>query len=157
MKIENLKNYPQFVEEISKWIYDEFADKKSSLKIEDISRFFRNENNDKFPITFVAIENNICLGTVSVFENDLKNQNILKPWLASLYVYPNYRGRGIAEKLISHLLHEIKKVGYETIYLRTEHTAKYYLKRNWKFCYKTVDEKNLETEVYKYDLAEIEK
>lgn len=42
----------------------------------------------------IAVSDNECLGTVSIFENDLQTQKDLTPWLASLYVSLDYRGRG---------------------------------------------------------------
>ena len=102
-----------------------------------------------FPITLVAIKDDECVGTVSVFENDLKTQNDLTPWLASLYVNPQYRGQGIAEKLINRVKEVIEELGFKELYLRTEHTSEYYRRLGWEFVYKTHDEKGQETEVFK--------
>ena len=150
MKIEYLNRYPEYTEVVSTWIYNEFVNETSDIKLEEIIEFLKNNKTDTFPITFVAIKNKECLGTISIFENDLKTQNELKPWLASLYVAPNHRGKGIANLLIENVLKKVKKMNYFHLYLRTEHTAEYYKKRGWSFLYKATDEKNQETEVYKY-------
>ena len=149
MVIENLYNHPEHVSMVSCWIYDEFVKGKSSWSLEEVYLFFGKTNFRSFPITLIAISDERCIGTVSIFENDLKSQNVLKPWLGSLYVSPNYRGKGVAEKLINQVKVIVKELGYEILYLRTEHTSEYYRRLGWEFLFKTLDEKGQETEVYK--------
>lgn len=150
MNIENLYNHPEHVSLVSGWIYDEFVKGKSSWSLEKINLYFGKTNLRSFPITLIAISDDWCIGTVSISENDLKSQNVLKPWLASLYVSPNYRGKGVAEQLVNQVKVIVKELGYEMLYLRTEHTSEYYRRLGWEFLYKTLDEKGQQTEVLRY-------
>lgn len=149
MDIENLYNHPEHVGIVSGWIYDEFVKGKSNWSLGEITQYFSKTNLISFPITLIAISDNECVGTVSIFENDLKSQNKLKPWLASLYITPNYRGKRIAEKLIYQVKAIVKELGYEILYLRTEHAPEYYRRSGWEFFYKTLDEKGQVTEVFR--------
>lgn len=150
MNIELLAENPEYVECVCTWIYNEFVTLSNpNYPFEKVVEFFRNTHKDKFPITYIALEDGTCTGTVSIFENDLKNQNKLTPWLASLYVCPEYRNMKIAEKLIGRVVSKVKDLGFDGLYLRTEHTSGYYLKRGWEFVYKTIDTNNQETEVYR--------
>lgn len=149
MVIENLCNHPEHVGKVSGWIFDEFVKGKSSWELENVTQYFSETNISSFPITLIAISDNDCVGTISIFENDLKSQNELKPWLASLYVAPNYRGKHIAEKLINQVIAIVSGLGFRTLYLRTEHASDYYKKLGWEFLYKTRDEKGQETEVFR--------
>ena len=153
MYIDHLCNYPEHLEAVANWIYDEFVIKpKGSLSFKEVVEYLNKTNEESLPMTFVAILDNECVGTVSIFKNDLKTQETLTPWLASLFVNPEYRGRGVGEALINHVQHVVKELGYESLYLRTEHTSKYYRGLGWEFVYKTEDEKGQETEVFKYKL-----
>jgi len=114
-----------------------------------ITEYFKSTSLTSFPITLIAVADNECIGTISIFENDLKTQNDLTPWLASLYVIPNYRCKGIAEKLINRVRDVVKDLGFKTLYLRTEHTSGYYKRLGWEYVYKTQDEKGQETEVFR--------
>lgn len=107
---------------------------------------------DTIPCTLVAVENDICLGTVSLFENDLKERSDLTPWLGALYIKEEYRNRGIAKELISEISLIAKSLGYDRIYLRSEHTSEYYRKLGWQSIYKTIDEYDLSTEVFSIEL-----
>jgi len=61
------------------------------------------------------------IGRVSLFSNDLKERNDLTPWLGSLYVSTDYRNRGIAKQLMDKVIKTSRILGYEILYLRTEH------------------------------------
>lgn len=153
MYIDHLCNHSEYINTVSTWIYNEFVIKTGgSLNFEEFVEYLSNTNKKDYPMTFIAVVENECVGTVSIFENDLKTQKALKPWLASLYVSLEYRGQGIGERLISRVQDEVKKLGFNTLYLRTEHTSKYYRKLGWEFVYKTEDEKDQGTEVFKYEL-----
>lgn len=154
MYIDYLYNHPEYIEIVANWIYNEFVieSEKSFEKLKQIIEYFKNTNSTYFPITLIAVINAECVGTISIFENDLKNQNELTPWLASLYVSPYYRGQGIAEKLINRVQEVVKGLNFKTLYLRTEHTSEYYRRLGWKYLYKTHDEKGQETEIFRISL-----
>lgn len=153
MKIDYLCNRKEYINVVSKWVFDEFVvGSGSKSSIEDLIEFFSSTSVDDYPITFVAYNESGCLGAISMFENDLKTQNELKPWLASLYVAPQNRNQGVAEELIKSVIQKTEELGYSELYLRTEHTSTYYKKRGWEFVYKTHDEKGQETGVYKFKI-----
>jgi N-acetylglutamate synthase-like GNAT family acetyltransferase len=120
-----------------------------TLSLDKVIEYFGHTQLKSFPITLIALVDGECAGTVSIFENDLKIQRELTPWLASLYVNPHYRGKGIAKELINKVQQVVKELGFKELYLRTEHTSEYYRRLGWNFVYKTHDEKGKETEVFK--------
>lgn len=153
MYIDHLCNHTEYINIVSTWIYDEFVVKaKGRLSFKEVVEYLSNTNKKDYPMIFIAIVDNECVGTVSIFENDLKTQKELTPWLASLYVSPDKRGQGVGELLINHVQDVVKGLGFETLYLRTEHTYEYYTRLGWEFVYKTEDEKCQQTEVFKYKL-----
>ena len=85
MKIEKLYDNIEMAEPVTKFIYDEFVSKsKSQFTFNAVLEFIKKTNNNKLPITYVAIENNECIGTASLFINDLTTRMDLSPWLACL-------------------------------------------------------------------------
>jgi predicted N-acetyltransferase YhbS len=150
MRIENLVHYPQHINDVSEMIYDEFVVKANGkMTFDEVVRFFSNTKTHEFPITYIALENDVCIGTVSIFENDLKTQDRYKPWLASLYVKPAYRSKGIGQALIRKALQVTKELGYQRLFLRTEHASDYYRKLGWQFVSKAMDPKGLQTNIFK--------
>ncbi len=148
--IDYLYNHPEHINTVANWIYSEFVVKASgTLSLDKVLEYLANTKLTSFPITLIAVIDGECAGTVSIFENDLKTQRDLTPWLASLYVNPHYRGKGIAKELINKVQQVVKELGFKELYLRTEHTSEYYRRLGWEFVYKTHDEKGQETEVFK--------
>lgn len=75
MEITTLFEKPSYFKDVSHMIYEEFVVGTSSRMVfSDVVAFFQSTNFDTFPITFIAIENDTCVGTVSVFENDYKKR-----------------------------------------------------------------------------------
>lgn len=81
MYIDYLCNHPEYVETVANWIYSEFVVKseKSLKKLEQIIEYFKNTNLTSFPITLIEVADNKCVGTNSIFKNNLKTQNDLTP------------------------------------------------------------------------------
>ncbi|TYS13501.1 GNAT family N-acetyltransferase [Rossellomorea vietnamensis] len=131
-------------------IYKEFVVRTGSgMEYEDVVRHFSNTRDSTFPITLVAIENGECLGTVSIIENDLKVRDMYKPWLASLYMKPDSRSRGIGQKLVAITIGVVKELGFNELYLRTEDTSEYYRNRGWIYVETVSDDKYEKIDVFK--------
>ena len=56
---------------------------------------------DHIPTTLVAVKGGEPVGSVSLLEQDLAGWEHLTPWLASLYVRSDHRGRGIGKQLVA--------------------------------------------------------
>jgi GNAT superfamily N-acetyltransferase len=84
------------------WFHREWStfDGRSVKVIE--AQLAENLSRDSIPITFLAIEESILVGTVSLDLSDLPSHDHLSPWLASLFVLPAARGQGIGTDLIRH-------------------------------------------------------
>jgi len=149
MKIVNLKDYLQFTEVVTEWVYKEFIENIiPGYTYERVRDKIKSREKDKIPCTFIAIENDECIGTVALFSNDLQEREDLTPWLAALYVRKDYRAMGVAKELINKIEKTAKKFGYNKLYLRTEHASEYYKKLGWISIYQTIDEHNLSTKVF---------
>ncbi|KAB2331379.1 GNAT family N-acetyltransferase [Bacillus mesophilum] len=150
MDIDFLSNHPDKINEVSEMIFKEFVVKTGSgLKYEDVVKHFSNTKDNALPITLVALENGVCLGTVSIFENDLKIRDMYKPWLASLYTKPEYRGRGVGQHLVTKTVDVVKELGFNELYLRTEDETEYYRNRGWTYLETVSDDKYEKIDVLK--------
>ena len=152
MKFEMLFDHPEHRATVAKWMYDEFCKvDRPSVSYEDMMEKLAGRTR-AFPYTFLALEGDVAVGSVTLYENDLKGED-LSPWMGSLVVAPELRGLGCGRELIAFLRGFATAKGYRKLYLRTEHTAKYYEALGWRFVKHTVDPiYNLECDVYEYDL-----
>jgi len=130
--IKNLLEFPEFTNEVSYWIWSEWH-KKEGTSLDDIK--FRTEHSQgrvDIPQTFIALYNNELIGTVSLWNNERAFTQNLRPWLACLFVKNQFRKQGVGKVLQSFAIQKAKAMGYNKLYLMTEHTG-YYEKLGWKF------------------------
>lgn len=150
MQIDFLLNHPEKITEVSIMIYKEFVVKTGSvMKFEEVVKHFSNSRDTTFPITLVALEKSKVIGTVSILENDLKIRSNYKPWLASLYTKPEYRNKGIGQKLIIKTIAVAKELGFKELYLRTEDASDYYKNKGWTYVETVSDDKYEKIDVFK--------
>ncbi|MFS2173369.1 GNAT family N-acetyltransferase [Priestia megaterium] len=153
MIIDLLENQADFITDVSSMVYKEFVvNTGSKMTFDDVFTYFSNTHSKQFPITLVAIEKTERIGTVSIFENDLKEREIYKPWLASLYTTFEHRGKGVGQRLINETLKVVKELGYKEVYLRTENASNYYQDRGWSFVETILDNKGEKIDVFKFIL-----
>jgi GNAT superfamily N-acetyltransferase len=74
------------------------------------------------------------------------------PWLAGLYVDESYRGEKIGVQLIERVKDIAKELGYDELYLRTEHASNYYRRLKWQFVESCYDDYDLKPDVFKVAL-----
>ncbi len=125
-------------------VYTEFIEGKKDMTLADVM-----ERLDRVE-TIVAAEDSILLGSVSIFENDLTSRRDLTPWLASLVVLKEARGKKVGAHLMDRVKERVKEQGYDKVYLRTGNAHQYYLDRGWSLVEMTKDEKGNEIGVYEF-------
>lgn len=88
------------------------------------------ERPDSPQAVFAGFLDETLIGTISVVDSDLADSS-LTPWLASLWVNPQYRNQGIAKRLIDYSVTNIHSYTIETVYLFTDTLADFYVKLGW--------------------------
>jgi GNAT superfamily N-acetyltransferase len=69
-------------------------------------------------------------GSVFLIESDLDTHPHLTPWLAGLFVLPEFRRHGLGDRLLAALTTEAGALGYDRLYLYTA-TVDFYCRRGW--------------------------
>lgn len=135
METAFLSKRPQYKTEVARIIFERFhLDERRKGTFKETVKFFSQSGIESYPITMIALEGGKCIGTVSIYKNDLPERPEYQPWLAALYVLPGYRGRGVADRLVGDMLKHLSGLGYETIYAKTESETKYdyYAQKGWE-------------------------
>mgnify|MGYP003451626311 CR=1 FL=1 len=71
------------------------------------------------PRFYVAQVDGKLVGCYALLLNDINSRQDLFPWFAYLYVMPEYRGKGVASKLIQHGIETAKQLQFDALYLET--------------------------------------
>jgi GNAT superfamily N-acetyltransferase len=83
------------------------------------------------PVCFVAEADGAALGTATLDLDDLPSRTDLTPWLASVWVLPAARRRGIASRLVAHVERRATELGHARLHLFTPDAASFYAARGW--------------------------
>lgn len=88
---------------------------------------------NEFPFTLISVTDGDFSGTVTAVASDFDERPNLGPWIAALWVEPDYRGRGLADALVMAALERLAQLGYGTVYLCAKPPLRdYYCKRGWQ-------------------------
>jgi predicted N-acetyltransferase YhbS len=135
LRLDLLKNCPQQIPILAQWVYEEWHPYDVSLTKEIlIQSFVTRLNENKIPISFVVLKNDIPIGIISLKKetapefSDFPENSI---WMGSLIVAPEERNQGVDQELLKFGQTIARQFGYEKLYLYISNPAyvNWYLNR----------------------------
>ena len=123
MEIYNLQNKIEYLDEVARLEYEEWAENKEENKQARIERKKTEICNmfmNKFFCKLILLDKDNLVGFISLFPNDCEEENQLTPWYATMYVKKEYRKHGYSRILNDAILQEAKNRGITTLYLKTD-------------------------------------
>jgi len=148
-EITSLKNRPELNKKAASWFHEKWNIPEEAY-MESIIESQRNPYD--IPKWYIIMDNEErIIAGAGIIENDFHKRKDLKPNVCALYVEEDYRNMGIAKALLDCACEDAYKLGYETLYLITEH-INFYEKCGWKF-YGMIEEENGHlTRMYENDI-----
>ncbi len=120
MQVSYLKDYPQHLNTVATYRFNEWASLKGFTYEEVVESMREHLNDEKLPLCYVGLVHKEPIGMVCIRKEDLEGEDIrMTPWLASLYVAPRYRKLGYGRKFISVVEEKVKQMGFDKLYLFT--------------------------------------
>jgi GNAT superfamily N-acetyltransferase len=141
MHVEPLTGLGHLAPVLAAWHHEEwrhlYAPGAWSLAIatRELERMAAPGSRDQTWVAFegAARDAGALCGSVSLLESDgLLGFEHLSPWLASLYVAPAARGRGVAAALIDAVLERARAEGHPALYLFTSGQESFWSARGWR-------------------------
>ena len=144
-RIEPVHDHPSLHDTIAGWLWNEWG---TPANRELYKSLVAHSRKDAVPAIWVAFDTTIPVGTVGLLRTDLVSRQEFTPWMAVLYVIPEYRGRGIAAQLQEHVLDEARRLGYDEIFLYTKMTG-FYERTGWEYVESDVDDHGSTVRIYR--------
>jgi predicted N-acetyltransferase YhbS len=131
IRIEHLMEHTHHIPTIAMWQQGEFGYLNPGGTVEErVERLNKANDRQRLPISLVAICQNVLVGSANVLASTLTHKH-LTPWLSSVFVPPEQRGKGIAFALALAAAAEARRLGFATIYLFTPRNEALYARLGW--------------------------
>jgi len=125
LQVVNIKQSPMGTHQAIKYI-EKITDNQTQMsQFSDLSLV-----GDSLTDFYLLVNDEKIIGCCGLVKNDLLAQENRYPWITSLYIDKNYRGRNYGQLLMNHIIHRAQLLGYPTIYLEAKKTD-YYRRQGW--------------------------
>ena len=133
MDIVRLEKYPQFVPTVAEWLYKEWGHEIPGVSVAKIeARLQMFPDAQGVPTAFIALWEGVPVGVARLVAHDMDVRPMLSPWLASVFVLPQFRKRGIGRTLCARVSAEAQQFGFSYIYLFTPDRERFYAQQGWE-------------------------
>jgi GNAT superfamily N-acetyltransferase len=133
MQLESIADHLDRIDLIARWHFAEWGHLDPSNTLEAWTVGLRQRTRrDQIPTTYVALEADELLGSVTLVEHDMLARPELSPWVAGVYVAPAHRHRGIGSALVHYAVQQATQMGVKRLYLYTHSAREFYTKLGWR-------------------------
>lgn len=135
LRIEQLARRTELLPTVAAWIYEEWWQDIAGSSVSKLMDLLRDHLvPDHLPLTLVASLDTLPVGTATLLAHDIGTEHWphLSPWLAAVYVVPEYRRRGIGASLVNAIVSEAAAAGTDVLYLLTAGREGFYARLGWE-------------------------
>ena len=157
MKIINLIDHPEYIEDVSEILWKQWHYKKDRwLSLENIIKrtkeIFKSSNG--LPTTLISLKWNILTWTISFIKSDISERKDLFPFVASFYVKKKYRWLWIWKQLIKSIENIAINNWWNELYLYDDSSIDKLYEKYW---YSHLEDDKYNWYVYKIYKKELNK
>ena len=124
-----VRDWPEAREEIALWFHERWHIPLEAYR-ESIAGCLGKETG--IPQWYVVLRDGRIVAGCGVIENDFHERKDLAPNVCAVYVDAEYRNQGIAGYMLQFACDDMAAMGYDTLYLLTDHTG-FYERYGWQF------------------------
>ncbi len=123
-----LLEMPELKEAAASWFHSKWGIPREAY-LACIEAFLRHETDLGW---YLCLHNGKIAGGLGVIENDFHNRPDLTPNVCAVYTEEAFRKQGIAGKLLTMAVEDLRAKGITPVYLITDHTS-FYERYGWEF------------------------
>ncbi len=123
-----LREAPELKDTAAEWFQDKWG-VPAEAYLECMEAYLGGETEYGW---YLCLHNGRIVGGRGVIENDFHDRKDLTPNVCAVFTESEYRGRGIAGKLLNMAVEDLRAKGISPVYLVTDHTG-FYERYGWEF------------------------
>ena len=127
MEIWKIREHPELAEQAAAWFHAKWGVPQEAYRA---SMQECLQGSGGVPQWYAAVKHGKIAAGIGVIENDFHNRKDLTPNVCALYVENEYRGKGLAGRLLQAVCQDMAAFGIDTLYLLTDHTS-YHERYGW--------------------------
>lgn len=132
IEITRLKPNSPELQICAAWRYEEFLKSYGYSLLDSGAQLAKLATQpDECETALIALVDGRLAGICLLVLQEFEPLHDVSPWLASLYVAPEYRKRGVARKLVAAIEDQARSNGVARLHLYTGDAEKFYLKCGW--------------------------
>lgn len=133
VRIDYLVNHRRHIPALASWFKAHDADFFADSSLSDVARehFESRLNTDTLPISFIALVDDLPVGTIALLTESVTTHTHLRPWLGALYVHTDYRHQGIGMRLVAHALERARELGFDGVHAGVSRSEDRYISGGW--------------------------
>lgn len=145
----NIRECPAIQDTVAGWLWSFWGNPRN---FEFYRSLVAHCMESDIPLVYVAFLDGTPAGAVALLHADLFSRQDLFPWMADLYVCPEFRSMGIGSALQDFIIEKAKALGYREIYLYTPLKG-YYEKKGWTYAGDEMDRDGEIVRIYRRDIV----
>lgn len=134
MIISLLADHMNFLEEIAQFHHAQWGHLNPSNTVQNRAAALEKlAGREGIPAIFIAHADSQFIGSAALVQQDMPSLHPeLSPWLAAVFVKTQWRGQGIATRLVKHCEARAIATGIEKLFLFTESASELYKGLGWQ-------------------------
>ena len=121
MKILSLYDSPEFLEACIDFVSGHFGNREHFEK----ALTECTDSPERLPQGYMLVKQDQIIGYCGLIEQEAVLREDLSPWISPLLIAEAERGNSLGAKMLEHVRREAGKLGFERVYLTTDHIGYY--------------------------------
>ena len=132
-EVDYLADHREHIPRLAEWLHAQWGYLHEGDSVERrAARLEARSTRGGIGTAFVAVDGETLLGTASLVDQDLEIRPELTPWLASVFVAPEHRRKGVAAALVRRVVEEARGQRIPRLYLWTTDQQSLYARMGWQ-------------------------
>jgi GNAT superfamily N-acetyltransferase len=128
LRYVTLRQRPELRERAAAWFHDKWGVPEEAY-LECMDAYLAGENEYGW---YLCLDGEWIIGGMGVIENDFHDRKDLAPNICAVYTEEDWRGLGVAGRLLNMTVEDLRSKGVSPVYLVTDHTG-FYEQYGWDF------------------------